>query len=117
MTDSLRQVIVDAHNERRNRLAKGQISGFEAAVRMPVMLWSGELSYLAELKAKQCLFQHDKCHNTARFKQTGQNMAYLMDWGKYGEAAPTINRFMKMWFDEYKTADMGIISEFRFADE
>jgi hypothetical protein len=52
-----------------------------------------------------------------RFKQTGQNMAYLSDWGKYGDAKPTVEKFMKMWFQEYKTADMNIISSFRFSDE
>jgi hypothetical protein len=44
-------------------------------------------------------------------------MAYLSDWGKYGDAKPTVEKFMKMWFQEYKTADMNIISSFRFSDE
>jgi hypothetical protein len=40
-------------------------------------------------------------------------MAYLSDWGEYGNVEKTIEKFFKMWFEEYKRADMNSISSYR----
>jgi hypothetical protein len=58
------------------------------------------------MSAKRCSFGHDECRNTERFKQTGQNIAYLNDYGEYASVSETTEKFFKMWFQEYKMASM-----------
>lgn len=73
--------IIHMHNHFRNSVASGDVKGFTGAVRMGVVSWDDELAYLAELNAKQCKIEHDRCRNTVAFPYAGQNLAlgYLLD--------------------------------------
>jgi len=113
MTDDIKASILTAHNKRRDRVAKGEISGFEPVSRMPTMLWNDELATFAEMSAKRCSFGHDECRNTDRYKQTGQNIAYLMDYGEFAPVSVTTEKFFKMWFEEYKLASMNNIMSYQ----
>ncbi|KAH8345733.1 hypothetical protein KR067_002423, partial [Drosophila pandora] len=66
--------IIKLHNERRNRLANGKETSLPRAARMATMQWSNELADLAEFNAKMCKAQHDDCHNTQTFPNSGQNI-------------------------------------------
>lgn len=61
-------MFLDGHNEKRNAIASGSVTGFGPAVRMATVVWSPELATLAEMNTKQCIMEHDKCHNTGSFK-------------------------------------------------
>lgn len=38
ISDELKEMLLDAHNKRRNTVAGGQLTGFESAERMPVVV-------------------------------------------------------------------------------
>ena len=65
MTPELKDTFLKAHNEKRNLIASGNVTGFGPAVRMATMVWSDELGALAEMNTKQCGMKHDSCHNTS----------------------------------------------------
>ena len=65
MTVELKAALLNAHNDKRNLIASGSVTGFKPAVRMATMVWDNELGALAELNTKQCAMKHDSCHNTS----------------------------------------------------
>lgn len=65
MTAEIKDALLLAHNEKRNLIASGNVTGLGPAVRMATMVWDDELSTLAELNTKQCTMVHDSCHNTS----------------------------------------------------
>lgn len=97
-------LIVDAHNTLRNRIALGlelegdpgktvgeqtllpisNLDGWDfpgpqpMASNMKLVAWDAELAKVASRWAAQCVFAHDKCRDLARFP-VGQNLA----WGTY----------------------------------
>ncbi|XP_017873448.1 PREDICTED: venom allergen 5-like [Drosophila arizonae] len=77
MNLELRNFVVAAHNARRNRLALGQLPGYQSARRMAFVRWDADLASRAELNVKQCIRKRDTCHGTARFPNSGQNIAYF----------------------------------------
>ncbi|XP_023168117.1 venom allergen 5-like [Drosophila hydei] len=66
--------ILKAHNEYRQRLGNGRNMTLPRAARMVVMQWSEELATLASYNVRMCKAKHDDCHNTANFKNSGQNI-------------------------------------------
>ncbi|EDW07790.2 uncharacterized protein Dmoj_GI14664 [Drosophila mojavensis] len=44
------------------------------ASRMATVRWDAELTRLTELNVKQCYMEHDACHNTEKFRYSGQNL-------------------------------------------
>ena len=67
ITDAMKQKFLDAHNEKRNGIASGSVSGFGPATRMATVVWSDEMAALAVLNTKQCEMEHDKCRATGIF--------------------------------------------------
>lgn len=65
---------------------------------------------MAELNVKQCKMQHDSCHNTPSFANSGQNLGYFW-YGGTPEPKPnaTITSTVHMWFNEYKYANQGML--------
>ncbi|XP_058445546.1 antigen 5 like allergen Cul n 1-like isoform X2 [Malaya genurostris] len=103
--------IIHLHNEARNRLANGSLEGFEAAFRMPTVMWNDELATLAELNVKSCQFKHDECRNTDLYRQAGQNLAlgyYPIDENIFD----IIQKLTSLWFNEYKDADQKVMDDF-----
>ncbi|XP_062539985.1 antigen 5 like allergen Cul n 1-like isoform X2 [Armigeres subalbatus] len=107
----IRAFILHLHNEARNRLANGSVSGFESALRMPTVEWDDELAELAELNAKSCQFKHDECRNTDLYRQAGQNLAL----GYYPVAEDIfdiLEKLTNLWFNEYKDATQEVMDEY-----
>jgi hypothetical protein len=92
-------------------LASGDVRGFAGAARMGVVSWDDELAYLAELNAKQCKIEHDRCRNTVAFPYAGQNLAlgYLFDDHTLEWA---LTNFTTEWFIEHEDANQGIMDQF-----
>jgi hypothetical protein len=61
MTDKLKKLILDAHNEDRNLIAGGKFpnSKLPTASRMMTYEWNKQLEYVAELNTKACKMEHD----------------------------------------------------------
>ena len=64
MSPDIKNIILNAHNQLRNKIALGKQSRFSPAVRMLQTVWSDDLAYLARLNARSCIYAHDLCHNT-----------------------------------------------------
>lgn len=80
---------------------------------MAAMLWDDELSQMACLNVKRCVFEHDECRNTARFRYSGQNLATT--WWNYHQTKTDrdfILSQLKSWVTEYKNASMVDINNF-----
>ncbi|KAM7350295.1 venom allergen-1-like [Cochliomyia hominivorax] len=103
ITDDLKKVVVDAHNEKRNYLAGGGDTRFKPACRMPTMEWDDELAYLASLNVRQCKMAHDKCHNTDAFKYSGQNLAYVSFYNT-ADNVEKLKQMVDIWFSEINNA-------------
>lgn len=71
----IKQIIINKHNDYRNKLALGGVPHFPSATRMATMQWNDELEFMASLNVKTCTGTHDVCRNTPAFKHSGQNIA------------------------------------------
>ncbi|KAH8395610.1 hypothetical protein KR222_003311, partial [Zaprionus bogoriensis] len=103
-----RDTLLTAHLEVRQKWASGEGDVDSKACRMASISWNSELAKLAELNVKQCVMEHDACHNTAEFKYSGQN---LYTTGYKGGTPPNLLDILKQavtdWAKEgrYATAD------------
>ncbi|XP_017051892.1 antigen 5 like allergen Cul n 1 [Drosophila ficusphila] len=98
--------VVKAHNLVRQKWANGSKSNLRgSACKMGTMVWDEELAKLAELNAKSCVMQHDKCHNTQKYRLSGQNL-YASQFGQTGGWGTPIKSFLvtavQMWAKEEK---------------
>lgn len=66
MTPELQEKILDTHNKLRNRQAKGETPGYDAAARMGTVHWDNDLAKFAETRARECLGFHDQCRSTGK---------------------------------------------------
>jgi len=109
-----KSTFVHAHNKRRNFLALGLLPGYYPAARMATMVWDDELQYLANLNLRTCILDHDDCHNTFRFANSGQNLCAV-----YRDRSPNVNvtsiidQVLSLWFDEYPLIDSTYMTKFR----
>lgn len=109
MTPKLREFLLHTHNDLRNRLAGGQVEGYESAVRMASMSWDNEFEYLSALNLLQCYMAHDKCRRTPNYPYVGQNLAYLK-WSHYDFELEEVLLFLiEYWFEEKKYMTMNDI--------
>jgi hypothetical protein len=108
----LQELIVKTHNDMRNQVAGGNVTGYEGArlptaVRMATTRWSDQLAYFASLHAMRCESGHDICRKSAAFRWAGQNIAGFWASGS-NETSPSFNtseflvRMIKMWFNEHR---------------
>lgn len=100
ITDTLKSGILSNHNQYRNRIALGQQPGFSSARRMAQMVWNDELAWLAQLNTKQCKMNHDKCHNTATFLHSGQNLGNAAKSSAHYDPSAFIVTIIDLWFSE-----------------
>uniref|UniRef100_T1GBK0 SCP domain-containing protein n=1 Tax=Megaselia scalaris TaxID=36166 RepID=T1GBK0_MEGSC len=107
----LKNQIVRAHNEKRNRVAGGFIPKHSPAFRMATIQWDDELAYLAGLNVKSCKYGHDQCRNTDTFEYSGQNLAKTWWKGMNQNISMLIQDNIEGWFDEYKKSDMSKINK------
>ncbi|KAM7349965.1 venom allergen-1-like [Cochliomyia hominivorax] len=111
ITDDLKQVLVNAHNAKRNFIAGGSDSKHNAACRMATMEWDDELAQVATFNVKQCEMKHDKCRNTDAFKYSGQNLAWMGFFGLLN-VAERLNEVVEMWYSEVKDSKQAYIDSY-----
>ena len=98
--NNLQQILLDAHNEKRNLVAGGGAPRHDAACRMATMQWDNELAQIASLNVRQCRMAHDQCRNTDTFKYSGQNLYMLYYFGMATDHARNMRSAVKSWYDE-----------------
>lgn len=66
------------------------------------MEWDEELARLAELNVKNCQMEHDSCHNTEEFVQSGQNLFMVGYFGSGDPVTPedVFSEGINEWIDE-----------------
>uniref|UniRef100_A0A1A9W0G3 SCP domain-containing protein n=1 Tax=Glossina brevipalpis TaxID=37001 RepID=A0A1A9W0G3_9MUSC len=72
--DSVRESIINFHNEKRNFIAGGGDKNHKFACRMATMSWNEELAEIAKYNVRKCALRYDSCFNTSSFKYPGQNL-------------------------------------------
>nr|XP_036222451.1 antigen 5 like allergen Cul n 1-like isoform X2 [Bactrocera oleae] len=101
-------LILKEHNERRNKVAAGNVTDYASAKRMAVMQWDKELADVATYNVKKCECEYDGCRNVRRFKYTGQN---IVSQGYTGKESAFSNKeiiqdAIESWFEEYVASSM-----------
>ncbi|XP_054744045.1 antigen 5 like allergen Cul n 1-like [Anastrepha obliqua] len=113
MTNKLKRMFLDHHNEFRNKLAGGQqeFKGgekFPNATRMREVLWDDELAYIAGEHAKRCHMAHDECRSTERFPSAGQNLhSRYRDDERYTNVPDVVLSAVNDWWGEYSLVEDG----------
>ncbi|KAL5290423.1 Ag5r.2 family protein [Megaselia abdita] len=103
---SMKNDIVNSHNEKRNQVAGGKIAKHSPAVRMATIQWDDELAKMAGLNVKTCNYGHDQCRNTNAFKFSGQNLAKNWWYGSSPNVKDLVLQQIDSWFAENKDSDM-----------
>uniref|UniRef100_A0A182Q1R0 SCP domain-containing protein n=1 Tax=Anopheles farauti TaxID=69004 RepID=A0A182Q1R0_9DIPT len=101
LSKSDNQQVLHIHNLNRNRFACGQLKNFPAAVRMVQLRIDDDLQTLAQCNIKNCVYGHDECRSTERFRYAGQNIAKRTVCGRELNFAEILNSSMSVWFNEY----------------
>lgn len=72
-----RRMVLDKHNELRNKVASGEEtrSGFVAAADMMAFSYDLELEFTAICQVHGCAMEHDMCKGTKKFPNGSQNLA------------------------------------------
>lgn len=75
LTDAAKEAIVEAHNEQRRKIARGEETHGPqpAASNMKKLVWNDEIAAIAQRWADQCTFDHDKVRNKEDGTWVGQN--------------------------------------------
>ena len=102
MTPMHKKLILDLHNQFRDRIAHGKIPGYAPAARMPALRWNDDLAYVAGLHARSCSPENDDCRNTRVFKNVGQNIGYDMIGELQNNVTAVLKRIFNAWHNEYK---------------
>ncbi|XP_039958570.1 antigen 5 like allergen Cul n 1 [Bactrocera tryoni] len=107
-------LILNEHNERRNKVAAGNVTGYASAKRMSVMQWDDELADVATFNVKKCDCEYDGCRNVRRFKYTGQNIVSQGYTGKENAFSnkEIIQDAIQSWFEEYIGGSMTYMNNY-----
>lgn len=100
-----KKLILELHNQFRNKIAHGKVPGYAPAARMPVLRWNEDLAYVAGLHARSCTEENDSCRNTRVFKNVGQNIGYDMVGEPQNNVTAVIRRIFNSWHDQYKVGN------------
>jgi len=112
LTDEHKKIILEEHNNLRNKIAGGQQKGFKPAKKMATMKWNDELAYLATLNALGCDFEHDKCRNTDDFTYAGQNLAVRSSTADFPETNQALRDAIRDWYLEYNISTQSDIDKY-----
>ncbi|XP_055629317.1 antigen 5 like allergen Cul n 1-like [Toxorhynchites rutilus septentrionalis] len=108
-------LILDYHNSKRDQLACGSMRRFAGASAMRKLNWSDELARLAEYNAKSCTFAHDDCHNTVKYRYTGQNIAMKWFHGLNYTGIQIVRDLLRKWYLEHKLTKQRDVDRFVFS--
>jgi hypothetical protein len=92
-------LVLDTHNDYRNRIASGQVAGYPKAARMLTLNWEDTLAYFSEANTRQCVMKHDTCRRTSNYTYVGQNICktYSVD---LKDPEYVIKNCIDLWFLE-----------------
>ncbi|KAL1398227.1 hypothetical protein pipiens_009131 [Culex pipiens pipiens] len=110
-TDAEKQLLVDLHNEYRNKVAKGELDWLPKAANMVAMSWDDDLAYLAELNSNQCAANHDKCRNTKKYPDSGQNIDTMITNATSVKTEDAIRDLVQGWWDERHEANAKMVKK------
>lgn len=102
VTDNLKELIVNRHNEYRSFLASGFLNGLPPAKKMQEMKWDVSLAYLARLHVQNCQFKHDQCRATPENHFAGQNLGAFSSKVFDTNIERGIRDMIKQWFKEIR---------------
>ncbi|XP_075151443.1 venom allergen-1-like isoform X1 [Haematobia irritans] len=107
------KLIEEETNFYRNKLASGSMQCFFPAVRMPSVQWDDALAETAEYNVRSCVFAHDECRSTKKFRMAGQNIYTA----KTKNLSITVKGFIKeallLWFDEQVDANYTVLGSYQ----
>ena len=100
--ESMKQTILDLHNDYRRKIAKGEESMLSyTASDMMEVTWDEELARGAQMWANQCEFQHDE-NDVCRF-HVGQNLYKSGHFKNPSDMmSPAWREAMESWYSEIK---------------
>lgn len=107
-----KKLILDLHNQNRNKISSGRLPGYDSASRMPALRWNDDLAYVAGIHARSCTAENDDCRNTQLFKNVGQNIAYDIDSDPEHNVTTVIKRVIDSWYSENQNGNHESIEEF-----
>nr|AAX44092.1 salivary protein [Phlebotomus ariasi] len=107
MTEQRKNLFLKIHNRLRDRLARGSVSNFKSAAKMPMLKWDNELARLAEYNVRTCKFAHDQCRSTKACPYAGQNLGQMLSSPDFLDPNYVIKNITREWFLEYKWANQG----------
>ncbi|XP_034102597.1 antigen 5 like allergen Cul n 1 isoform X1 [Drosophila nasuta] len=116
ITPERRLLILNALNDYRDRIARGDLLGFKPALRMATLQWDPELASFAELNVKRCALVNDHCRNSEQFRNVAQVVAEG-GWQsapsdnsdeplEYHTEEEVLNATLEQMFAEYKECSM-----------
>lgn len=114
ITTDRRNMILNELNEYRDRIAGGNLVGFNPATRMATLQWDPELASFAELNVKRCALVNDHCRNSDHFRNVAQVVAEggwqgtpnVEDPVEYHTEDEVIKATLEQMFSEYKECSM-----------
>lgn len=112
ITDKLKELIVNRHNEYRSFLASGFLNGLPPAKQMQEMKWDDTLAFLARLHVQNCNFEHDQCRATPENNFAGQNLGAYSSTMLDSNLERGIRDMIKHWFEEFKDTPASLIGSF-----
>ncbi|XP_055850600.1 antigen 5 like allergen Cul n 1-like [Episyrphus balteatus] len=114
--DDYQELILDLHNNVRNKFALGKVPRFKSAARMPVLRWDKKMTEMAELNVKTCHFEHDECRSTDDFPYCGQNIYFAQTTYTNYTMEDFIKEAVELWFLEHKDCNMDVMDSFIVTD-
>ncbi|XP_061516719.1 antigen 5 like allergen Cul n 1 [Anopheles gambiae] len=112
MTEEVKTYILDLHNVFRANVARGEVTNYSPASRMPTLIWDEELQKLAEYNVKTCIYGHDYCRNTKLFPLVGQNIAANSFYGMEVTPLDTMTELLHSWYAENENANQDYIDNY-----
>lgn len=71
---------------------------------------------MAGMNAIHCKFEHDKCRNSKKYPQSGQNLYIHCSSKPNNDFVALINNATDSWFNEYQICDMSFIDKYHDTD-
>jgi hypothetical protein len=112
LSSNQKKIIMDLHNNHRNKIADGRLPGYGPASRMPAMRWNEDLAFVAGLHARSCSTENDDCRNTNTFRNVGQNIGFDTEKIPIHNVSAVIKRIIETWHAEYKLGNQQNMKSF-----
>ncbi|CAH1107668.1 unnamed protein product [Psylliodes chrysocephalus] len=113
LTNEDKQLILDVHNELRNRVATGEetIGKQPSASNMKALNYNSELGYGAQCMTNSCLLS-DQCSRTESYSYVGQTYSISAYMGGDEGYKQVINNTIRLWYSDVKYFNASSVSSF-----